>query len=167
MRCLHSFPLSNCFPRPLALGRFSTSPAIQTNLIIMTSWGATLISSIWHSTMLMRMSWKRRAKNRLCRYRGHRVLPKQNPRRPNCNRSKASCKSYMAKSVRLIPSLDLVSSLNMIIAVDTRAAHLDRSRVKAALQQMAFRVHYGRDAALSRLRGPAKPRNIHGYFRLT
>lgn len=47
--------------------------------------------------------------------------------------------------------------------VDTRAAHLDRSRVKAALQQLSFRVHYQREAAL-RSAGIGRPRNLRGYF---
>ncbi|GJE95453.1 hypothetical protein PsYK624_116370 [Phanerochaete sordida] len=47
--------------------------------------------------------------------------------------------------------------------VDTRAAHLDRSRVKAALQQLAFRIFYTREAALKWYR-PARPANLRGYF---
>ncbi|GBE80983.1 hypothetical protein SCP_0307060 [Sparassis crispa] len=45
--------------------------------------------------------------------------------------------------------------------VDTRAAHLDRSRAKAALQQLAIRLHYQRIAGL---RSTAKQRNLDGYF---
>ncbi|KAI0705006.1 hypothetical protein C8T65DRAFT_653413 [Cerioporus squamosus] len=48
--------------------------------------------------------------------------------------------------------------------VDTRAAHLDRSRAKAALQQLSFRVHYQRVATLKSGRGTARPRNLLGYF---
>ncbi|KZT11044.1 uncharacterized protein LAESUDRAFT_755664 [Laetiporus sulphureus 93-53] len=48
--------------------------------------------------------------------------------------------------------------------VDTRAAHLDRSRAKAALQRLSFRVHYQRMAALRSGPGTGKPRNLHGYF---
>ena len=32
--------------------------------------------------------------------------------------------------------------------VDTRAAYLDRSRAKAAIQRLSFRVHYQRAATL-------------------
>ncbi|CAL1706939.1 unnamed protein product [Somion occarium] len=52
--------------------------------------------------------------------------------------------------------------------VDTRAAHLDRSRVKAALQQLSFRVHYQRQACLQRGSrsgsGKPRPKNLHSYF---
>ncbi|OBZ68299.1 hypothetical protein A0H81_11863 [Grifola frondosa] len=48
--------------------------------------------------------------------------------------------------------------------VDTRAAHLDRSRAKAAIQRLAFRVHYQRLASLKSGTGTRKPRNLHGYF---
>ncbi|CCM03592.1 uncharacterized protein FIBRA_05729 [Fibroporia radiculosa] len=44
--------------------------------------------------------------------------------------------------------------------VDTRAAHLDRSRAKAALQRLSFRLYYQRTASLR----SGKPRNLHGYF---
>ncbi|KAH9929531.1 uncharacterized protein BXZ73DRAFT_102061 [Epithele typhae] len=47
--------------------------------------------------------------------------------------------------------------------VDTRAAHLDRSRAKAALQRLSFRVHYQRMAALA-LRSAGAQRNLLGYF---
>ncbi|KAH9930387.1 hypothetical protein B0H21DRAFT_106737 [Amylocystis lapponica] len=48
--------------------------------------------------------------------------------------------------------------------VDTRAAHLDRSRAKAALQRLSFRVHYQRLAALRSGGGTGKPRNLRSYF---
>lgn len=48
--------------------------------------------------------------------------------------------------------------------VDTRAAHLDRSRVKAALQQLSFRIYYAREAALKWYRAP-RPANLRAYFR--
>ncbi|KAH9858942.1 hypothetical protein C2E23DRAFT_880347 [Lenzites betulinus] len=44
--------------------------------------------------------------------------------------------------------------------VDTRAAHLDRSRVKAALQRLNLRVHYQRVATLK----SGKPRTLRGYL---
>ncbi|KAH8080282.1 hypothetical protein BXZ70DRAFT_642181 [Cristinia sonorae] len=52
---------------------------------------------------------------------------------------------------------------------DTRAAHLERSRVKAALQQLSFRVHYQRQAAIraAASAGSGKPRNLRGYFTAT
>lgn len=55
----------------------------------------------------------------------------------------------------------------MRFLVDTRAAHLDRSRAKAALQQLAFRIHYQRQACLQRgVGGGGKPRrrNLDAYF---
>ncbi|KAI0762079.1 hypothetical protein BD413DRAFT_585376 [Trametes elegans] len=48
--------------------------------------------------------------------------------------------------------------------VDTRAAHLDRSRAKAALQRVCLRVHYQRKATLKSGFGTGKPRNLRGYF---
>ncbi|CDO69206.1 hypothetical protein BN946_scf185042.g108 [Trametes cinnabarina] len=45
---------------------------------------------------------------------------------------------------------------------DTKAAHLDRSRAKAALQKLALRVHYQRMATLRS--GTGKPRTLHRYF---
>ncbi|KAI0949519.1 hypothetical protein AcW1_009108 [Taiwanofungus camphoratus] len=48
--------------------------------------------------------------------------------------------------------------------VDTRAAHLDRSRAKAALQRLSFRIHYQRTASLRPGNGTGKPRNLHSYF---
>ncbi|RPD74179.1 hypothetical protein L226DRAFT_560859 [Lentinus tigrinus ALCF2SS1-7] len=48
--------------------------------------------------------------------------------------------------------------------VDTRAAHLDRSRAKAALQRLSFRVHYQRVATTKSGHGKARPRTIAGYF---
>ncbi|TFK84460.1 hypothetical protein K466DRAFT_553515 [Polyporus arcularius HHB13444] len=47
---------------------------------------------------------------------------------------------------------------------DTRAAHLDRSRAKAALQRLSFRIHYQRVATLKSGRGTGRPRTIKGYF---
>lgn len=49
-------------------------------------------------------------------------------------------------------------------SVDTRAAHLDRSRAKAALQRLSFRIHYQRTASLRPGNGTGKPRNLHSYF---
>lgn len=51
-----------------------------------------------------------------------------------------------------------------IDSVDTRAAHLDRSRVKAALQQLSFRIHYTREAALKWSHSP-RPAGLRAYFR--
>ncbi|KZT72056.1 hypothetical protein DAEQUDRAFT_809331 [Daedalea quercina L-15889] len=48
--------------------------------------------------------------------------------------------------------------------VDTRAAFLDRSRAKAALQRLSLRVHYQRRANLHSGPGTGKPRNIRNYF---
>ncbi|KAI9067389.1 hypothetical protein FKP32DRAFT_1664342 [Trametes sanguinea] len=45
---------------------------------------------------------------------------------------------------------------------DTKAAHLDRSRAKAALQQLEYRVHYQRAATLKS--GWGRPRTLHRYF---
>ncbi|TCD69819.1 hypothetical protein EIP91_006132 [Steccherinum ochraceum] len=49
---------------------------------------------------------------------------------------------------------------------DTRAAHLDRSRTKAAVQQLSLRVHYQRQTSLRYASSTtsAKPRNLKGYF---
>jgi hypothetical protein len=47
-------------------------------------------------------------------------------------------------------------------AADTRAAHLDRSRTKAALKQVSMRMYYQRLAALKLGHGAA--RNIKQYF---
>ncbi|KAK7053353.1 hypothetical protein VNI00_003979 [Paramarasmius palmivorus] len=46
--------------------------------------------------------------------------------------------------------------------VDTRGAHLDRSRAKAALKNLSMRVYYQRQAAV-KSSGP-KPKNIAQYF---
>ncbi|KAI0743927.1 hypothetical protein C8Q80DRAFT_1184087 [Daedaleopsis nitida] len=48
--------------------------------------------------------------------------------------------------------------------VDTRAAHLERSRAKAALQRLAYRIHYQRVAALKSGVNATRPRNLLGYF---
>ncbi|KAI0358675.1 hypothetical protein OH77DRAFT_1502494 [Trametes cingulata] len=48
--------------------------------------------------------------------------------------------------------------------VDTRAAHLDRSRAKAAIQRLYLRVHYQRTAGLKSGSGTGRPRNIRAYF---
>ncbi|KAI0368344.1 hypothetical protein BV20DRAFT_969398 [Pilatotrama ljubarskyi] len=48
--------------------------------------------------------------------------------------------------------------------VDTRAAHLDRSRVKAAIQRLYLRVHYQRTATLRSGSGTGRPGNIRAYF---
>ncbi|KAK7692726.1 hypothetical protein QCA50_004359 [Cerrena zonata] len=66
--------------------------------------------------------------------------------------------------------LDMVKRLLDLLhgkIVDTRAAHLDRSRAKAALQQLSFRIHYQRQAYLQRgSGGGGKPRrkNLESYF---
>lgn len=44
------------------------------------------------------------------------------------------------------------SSIPFTLAVDTRAAHLDRSRAKGAIQRLSMRIHYQR-AALSKTGG--------------
>jgi hypothetical protein len=38
------------------------------------------------------------------------------------------------------------SAVPFIRAVDTRAAHLDRSRAKGAIQRLSMRIHYQRTA---------------------
>ncbi|OSX66353.1 hypothetical protein POSPLADRAFT_1053004 [Postia placenta MAD-698-R-SB12] len=48
--------------------------------------------------------------------------------------------------------------------VDTRAAHLDRSRAKATLQRLSLRIWYQRMASQRSGPGTGKPRNLHGYF---
>ncbi|TFY65182.1 hypothetical protein EVJ58_g2135 [Rhodofomes roseus] len=48
--------------------------------------------------------------------------------------------------------------------VDTRAAFLDRSRAKAALQRLSLRMHYQRVASLRSGSGTGKPRNLRNYF---
>ncbi|KAJ6593986.1 hypothetical protein B0H19DRAFT_1246705 [Mycena capillaripes] len=48
--------------------------------------------------------------------------------------------------------------------VDTRAAHLDRSRAKAALKQLSMRIHYQQEAALKSRRGKKSSRPIQQYF---
>lgn len=50
--------------------------------------------------------------------------------------------------------------LTLEYTVDTRAAHLDRSRAKAVLQRLNLRVHYQRVAALK----SGKPRTLRGYL---
>ncbi|KAJ7084483.1 hypothetical protein B0H15DRAFT_399988 [Mycena belliarum] len=47
--------------------------------------------------------------------------------------------------------------------VDTRAAHLDRSRVKGALKQLSMRIHFQQEA-VSRSRRGKKSRPIQQYF---
>ncbi|KAL0956528.1 hypothetical protein HGRIS_002669 [Hohenbuehelia grisea] len=44
---------------------------------------------------------------------------------------------------------------------DTRAAHLDRSRTKAALKQLSMRIHYQRQDAIKSVKGNGK---IQSYF---
>ncbi|KAG7098656.1 hypothetical protein E1B28_000572 [Marasmius oreades] len=46
--------------------------------------------------------------------------------------------------------------------IDTRGAHLDRSRTKAILKNLSMRLYYQRSAALKS--GGAKPKNIKQYF---
>ncbi|KAH9935460.1 uncharacterized protein B0H18DRAFT_1114204 [Fomitopsis serialis] len=48
--------------------------------------------------------------------------------------------------------------------IDTRAAFLDRSRAKAALQRLSLRVHYQRMASLRSGPGTGRPRNLRNYF---
>ncbi|KAF8210364.1 hypothetical protein K438DRAFT_2011771 [Mycena galopus ATCC 62051] len=48
--------------------------------------------------------------------------------------------------------------------IDTRAAHLDRSRAKAALKQLSMRIHYQQEAALKSRRGKKLARPIQQYF---
>ncbi|THH30794.1 hypothetical protein EUX98_g3394 [Antrodiella citrinella] len=76
---------------------------------------------------------------------------------PNNNAEKSQTELEAAKT--------LLDKLHGKIA-DTRAAHLDRSRVKAALQHLSFRVHYQRLAWLRSATGGGmgKPHNIRGYF---
>jgi hypothetical protein len=52
-----------------------------------------------------------------------------------------------------------------LLSVDTRAAHLDRSRTKAALQRLSMRIHYQRTSAKGMGSGIAgKPRRIGDFF---
>jgi hypothetical protein len=48
--------------------------------------------------------------------------------------------------------------------VDTRAAHLDRSRAKAALKQLSKKVEYQRKAALNARPSRRQPKDIRGFF---
>ncbi|KAI0074164.1 hypothetical protein K474DRAFT_1665748 [Panus rudis PR-1116 ss-1] len=53
--------------------------------------------------------------------------------------------------------------------VDTRAAYLERSRVKATIQRVAFRIYYQlqdyrRHGRRTTGAGKPKPRTLHGYF---
>jgi len=48
--------------------------------------------------------------------------------------------------------------------IDTRAAFLDRSRAKAALQRLSLRVHYQRMASLRSGPGTGRLRNLRNYF---
>ncbi|KDQ57531.1 hypothetical protein JAAARDRAFT_58139 [Jaapia argillacea MUCL 33604] len=67
---------------------------------------------------------------------------------------------------------DLISSIHGKI-VDTRAAHLDRSRTKAALQRLAMRIHYQRliaiqntsaSGALGRAVGVPRPKTLKDHW---
>ncbi|KAJ7188145.1 hypothetical protein C8R46DRAFT_1341018 [Mycena filopes] len=49
--------------------------------------------------------------------------------------------------------------------VDTRAAHLDRSRAKGALKRLSMRLHYQQEAALKSRGGKKLSRPIQQYFR--
>lgn len=49
------------------------------------------------------------------------------------------------------------------LPVDTRAAHLDRSRAKAALQNLSFRVRYQTIAAQS-VNTKSRPKTMDKYF---
>ncbi|KAJ7251517.1 hypothetical protein B0H12DRAFT_1234154 [Mycena haematopus] len=48
--------------------------------------------------------------------------------------------------------------------IDTRAAHLDRSRAKAALKQLSMRIHYQRESALRSRRVKKPSPSIQHYF---
>ena len=58
----------------------------------------------------------------------------------------------MGRYVRLHSHLPPFHSPKGPSVVDTRAAHLDRSRAKGAIQRLSMRVHYQR-AALSKTGG--------------
>ncbi|KAL7281461.1 hypothetical protein ACG7TL_004776 [Trametes sanguinea] len=47
---------------------------------------------------------------------------------------------------------------------DTKAAHLDRSRAKAALQKLELRIHYQRTATLKSGSATGRLRTLHRYF---
>lgn len=49
------------------------------------------------------------------------------------------------------------------IPVDTRAAHLDRSRTKEAMQRLTMRINYVR-IALMGTRPPRQPSTLKAYF---
>ena len=68
--------------------------------------------------------------------------------------------SSICKSSLVIFSPALLIALSLF-AGDTRGAHLERSRTKAALHGLAFRVHYQRTASLrSSTAGTGKPRDL-------
>jgi hypothetical protein len=64
----------------------------------------------------------------------------------------------------LLDEVKLVLDVLHNLIVDTRAAHLDRSRAKASLQRLSHRLAYQTQAAL-RPNGPAgKPRRIQEFW---
>ncbi|PIL36089.1 hypothetical protein GSI_01749 [Ganoderma sinense ZZ0214-1] len=73
------------------------------------------------------------------------------------------------KELELEPKLTLLQQVSRSLdllhgkIVDTRAAHLDRSRAKAAIQRLSFRVHYQRAATLKSREG-GKP-DLRKYFK--
>lgn len=53
--------------------------------------------------------------------------------------------------------------MTLVIAVDTRAAHLDRSRTKAAIQRLTMRICYDR-MALNGVRLRPRASTLKAYF---
>jgi hypothetical protein len=68
--------------------------------------------------------------------------------------------SEIGKSTNPNNSMNCVDSLP--VQVDTRAAHLDRSKTKAALQRLSMRIHYQRLSALS---SRGKPCNLLDWMK--
>lgn len=59
----------------------------------------------------------------------------------------------------------IVTRAEVEATVDTQAAHLERSRTKAAIQRLAMRVHYQRLGASGTTAGMVgKPRRIGDFF---
>jgi len=135
--------------------------------LIMSIWDSTSKSSPWQYRMSMAM---------LSRNINLFTLEQlsQNPQEAQVNRLLKRLrhhsslfgqllKTYILKLVRLT-SVDMPRLLSLYSrpVADTRAAHLDRSRTKAALKQVSMRMYYQRLAALKSGYGIA--RNIKQYF---
>jgi hypothetical protein len=62
------------------------------------------------------------------------------------------------------PCSDVAPDYLSLFEADTRAAHLERSRTKAVLSAVAFRVYYQRLASSRGTTATGKPRNLLQYF---